>query len=370
MSGSKPASIFRLYRVVLFGLVLVSGAVLCSIGVWNLSQAESASVPTQVQAYIVFVGVLSILVIIPVLYLDTFLRHAVTGRVWLECIWVGCMASLHLSGAAAITTRLPHEMCSPLVELQVPNSCTSTQALEAFAWLSATNLLLYFALLSTSALLHQRQDDTVWHASVKSYPWYLHSLCHRLISRPVSPSDKYSSPLPAPQAQRPIILPTASLQAQYEIEHLSDRDAAARPEAPLVPVLSALQQARKTNVSPRLALYPLHIQAVMPAAGYPSPQEVRSVTPTPTSATKLLAAEQPPPPVPPLPLGDWPRRDIMQQPPPQRSARKAPPVASAGTVATETQRASRPTGPRRPRASSDAAHPVGTDFPSANYHMR
>ncbi|KAI0050914.1 hypothetical protein FA95DRAFT_1603186 [Auriscalpium vulgare] len=344
----RGPTVFVAYRAFLFGLLVVSNAVICSAGVWSLTQAQTAHLATHVQAYMIFLGAFSLLLVLPVIFIDIFTKHAISGRVWVECAWMTLLAIFHIAGAAAVTATLPRDLCTAQGTLSDHRSqrdeltlhhLQSKLLLEGFAWICTTNLLVYLCLLLISTALHARDDDTVWHASVKSYPWYIHFPCRQLKSRPgsptslpFSPSRIVTSPLPAPRPQHPM-----ADFSRYQIEPLSlsaDAQSLEKPVPPMPapPAQHVMQQTRGAT-APRLGLYPLHIQSALvapagaPAGAGPSPSALSVSPSSPSRLWRLSPADEHT-----RPLGDWPRRDIMQQPSPSKS--RGPASASASAAAT------------------------------------
>lgn len=245
-------------------------------------------------------------------------------------------------------------------------------------------VLIYLFALISSGVIHSRLDDTVWHAHVRTYPWYRHAYCQQIKSRPGSPAPPHRHSVVAPQPRRPINLPTESeLGAHYQIEYLGSPIAVEAAENPVPPIpavtagQSMLQKTRQVSLT-MPSLYPEHIQStwMAPERGplLPEPSASRPESnPVPWRTASLPADESP--------LGEWPRKDIMKAPPgPRRTVRKPPPSAfpdasQSPPVAepAEEQRVSstqspssrpvRPTGPRqRTRSSLDMPRPPALDL--------
>ncbi|KAI0286547.1 hypothetical protein BC826DRAFT_80308 [Russula brevipes] len=177
------------YRYSVFVLAIISNAIICSAAAWNLSISQSADLHTQshINIYMVFLGAFTLLAVIVLLFIDILSMRAITGRVWVECLWVDFLLLLHLVGATIVTSNLPHAMCTPRAERIDRNSCSSVKLLMAFSWICTTSLLIYLIFLVVSSILHQKRDDTVWGAQVRSYPWFRHFYCHKLGSSPELP---------------------------------------------------------------------------------------------------------------------------------------------------------------------------------------
>jgi hypothetical protein len=328
-----------LYRYFLFAITLISNAIICSAAAWNLPIAKNTNLHTQQQVdiYMIFLGALSLVFVIPMVFADVFFPRAIAGRVWVECLWVDFLWLLHLIGVIFVTAFLPHDMCTPEAKFINGDSCTSAKVILAFSWICTTNLSIYLFTLLVSAMLHYRQDCTVWSSQVRSYPWYAN--CHKLESRPSTPLPRHprQPPISAPQPRRPIRLPTRSMLSylhKAEIMHVPALD----PEDP-PPVRRASQRATMGQAAASSAqltvLYPLHVQAVWgTSAAGPSSGGGGGDNPafSPTSARPHRTAPAPstatlPPNGSPPPLWNWPRADIMTQPPPVRKKAVAVPSA-------------------------------------------
>lgn len=285
------------------------------------------------------------------------------------------------------------------------DSCTSTRVLQGFSWLctlfctsphhsfqkssSLSALMrndtlrhivfLYLAILLSSALVHYKLDDTIWHASVRRYDWYRHE---KIPASPTTPQlPKLRTSLVAPQPRRPVMLSTQSaLDARYTVEHLSpnatsvfshERPVPPVPAAP--PAQSVMQETRQLELSNELAmpsLYPKHLasawtfpQSSSTSLSPPKPTISRSQpglssssssVPPHTELQPTLSHPQDEPP----PLGQWPRKDIMKQPalppktPPKRTTPRKPPP-SAFTLVPQTPPS--PTSVPPPAASASAS---------------
>jgi len=333
----------HIYRYFLFAIIVISNAIICSAAAWNLPIAKNTNLHTQqqVDVYMIFLGAFSLLFVIPMVFIDLFSERAFAGRVWVECLWMDFLWLLHLIGVIFVTAFLPHDMCTPQVKFINGDSCISAKLILAFSWICTVNLSLYLVTLVVSAMLHYKQDCTVWSSQVRSYPWYSDTSLCRLASRPSSPPPRHQhqAPLSAPQPRRPIQLPTRSvLSYLHKVEqqmHVHTQDPGDSP-----PVRRASQQAMQQATSPNArltVLYPLHIQAVWhPSAGGPSSGnggDNTALSPTSAHSQMPLRSAHPPsatlpPDGGPLPLWNWPRRDIMTLPPPARKKAIAVPSAS------------------------------------------
>jgi len=354
-----------LYRYFTFAITVTSNAIICSAAAWNLPIAKNANLHTQqqVDVYMIFLGAFSLLLVIPMVFVDVFSQRAISGRVWVECLWIDFLWLLHLIGAIFVTSFLSRDMCTPQVKFVNGSSCTSAKIIVAFSWMCTINLSIYLVTLVVSAMLHHKQDYTVWSSQVRSYPWYSQSHLHKLGSRPSSPTPRHRHQLPisAPQPRRPIQLPArAVLSFIHKVEHMH---VPAQDPGDPPPERRVSQRAiPHTNAtSARLTvLYPLHIQAVWgPSAVDPSSGGGgAALSPDPAlSQMPLRSAPVPsatlPPDGGPPPLWNWPRADIMTLPPPPR--KKAIAVPSASTVDPPRRTAQGRGRARSPPASTPAS---------------
>jgi len=260
------------------------------------------------------------LVVIPMLFIDIFVHQALTGRVWVECLWINFLWLMHLAGAILVTAELPPDMCTPQADLINGDSCVSVRLLMAFSWICTVNLLIYLIFLVISSVLHQKRDNSVWSAQVQSYPWYSHFYCHRLGSSPEIPAPYHDAPIPAPQPRRPILLLRRSVFSSLSrIGRAPDRESRITERSPRQ---SVTQQAKPVPI-PLSPLYPQHIQAALgPTAEPPPPSVPPRATHSQNFRSSLVDSSGPPP------LLNWPRPDIMSNPPPKRmAARKKVPAS-------------------------------------------
>jgi hypothetical protein len=171
-------------------------------------------------------------------------------------------------------------------------------------------VFIYLVFLVGSSVLHRRQDDTIWSAQVRSYPWYLNFYCHQLGSSPEVTAPQHDAPIPAPQPRRPILLLRRSvLSSLSRIGRTPDRESGITERSTRQ---SATLQAKPASML-LTSLYPSHIQAALGPTFEPPPL---TVPPRATHSQHLrnsLADNGGPP-----PLRNWPRPDIMSHPPPKR----------------------------------------------------
>jgi len=258
-------------RYLVFGLLVICNAILCSVAVWNLSLAQSFGRNSQVDAFLTF--------------------NVVTGRLWFEVLWVGLFWIMELSGATAVSAMTPDFFCtqSPLMG---NDACVSTHVLLAFSWSSTVILLVYLVCLVCAAIIRQKRDPQIWHASVVEICWC--DTRHDLRSAPTSPSLPrfyktldVIAPQPRPPPPLAIYAYRAGMGPEYHIEHF-------RPDPKRsVPAIAH-------SPSPT-SLYPQHINSSL------TPQQLTRPCPSP-----------------PPPLGHWPRLNAVDQP--LRSKRKSPPT--------------------------------------------
>jgi len=318
------------YRYYLFVITIISNAIICSAAAWNLPISQNANLHTQshIDSYMIFLGALSLLVLLSMLFADVFSRRAFTGRVWVECLWIDFLWLLHFLGSIIVTTNLPRDMCLPQVERVYVNSCASVKLLMAFSWICTINLFIYLVFLVGSAIVHQRRDGAVWSAQVRSYPWY-HLYCHELGSSPKLLRHHDPAPITAPQPQHPIgLLRVSVLSSLFRAERRSYQ-----PDGDIEHIAPqpTMQQARPVSTLPT-TLYPLHVLAVLettpetepePEAGGGLSFSPRFSQPQQHRRSSLIVDGGP------QPLLNWPRADIMSNPPPKRGvARKKVPAST------------------------------------------
>jgi len=282
-------------RYLVFGLLVICNAILCSVAVWNLSLAQSVGQNLQVDAFLTFLGAFSLLFIFTIVFIEILRRNAVTGRLWFEVLWVGLFWIMELSGAAAVSAIVPGALCdqSPIGNA----ACTSTHVLLAFSWLSTALLLGYLVCLVCVAIIRQKRDPQIWRANVIEF-WRFDTR-HDLRSAPASPSlprFQKTSEMFAPQPRRPppiaVYAYRSGMGPEYQIEHFRPSSPVAERPIPTKPPVGA-----KSSM-PTSSLYPQHLHS--------------SLTPQKPS--------QPSPASPPPPLGKWPHPNAVDQP--LRSKRK------------------------------------------------
>ncbi|KAI0831465.1 hypothetical protein BC628DRAFT_1415960 [Trametes gibbosa] len=220
------ANSLSVYRYSCFGLFILCNAVVCCVSVWNLALAQSIGWDPLIDAYMIAISAFGILFIFPVMCIDLLRKNSLIGRVWFECVWVGLFWLLHLAGAAAITAILPNTLCSVEADILLPSSCTSTKVLQAFAWIGAVNLLVYFCILMTTVIIHMKDDSQVWRGNTRLYPWYKLREALPSAGMKPSPARTWSKPFiasAAPQIRLPSDLSRkmSSRSSTFDNEKLS-----------------------------------------------------------------------------------------------------------------------------------------------------
>ncbi|KZV65433.1 hypothetical protein PENSPDRAFT_655810 [Peniophora sp. CONT] len=316
---------------VLFAILVVSAAIIASAAAWNLSFALEAP-QRSIDAYMIFLGGLTLLVVLPLISLDVFLDRAITSRVWIECVWVGTLVLFHLPGAIASTALLASS-CDPfgLAYMNPASACSSYKLLQAFSWISTGNLLLYLSVLLCFAILHARKDSSVWHAHVRAFDWCA------LSSPPTSPAARFNTDIlvaPRPRVP-PLTIPTAGspFGPGYTVEHLSDAQSGTLPSEYVSQTRYVPQQQQQT-------LYPAHVQPYVPPAAGESPSD----PPTPLTFYKRKR----PPPL------DIPQPPTVPLSPPSAPALSVRQHVQSGPSAAPAHRAAGP----RPLPSRIVSDPV------------
>ena len=167
-----------------------------------------------------------------------------------------------------------------------------------------------------------------------SYPWYLHLYCHKLGSSPELAPRRDPAPISAPQPRRPIrLLRLSVLSSLYRADRTPDRAAEATEH---IAPPTMVSRPKLVSTVPT-TLYPSHIMSALEPTQEPEPSYGGALSFSPGFAhprqQHAVDAGGPPP------LSNWPRADIMLNPPPKRTAarKKAP----ASTLPSITE------GPRR-----------------------
>jgi hypothetical protein len=161
---------------------------------------------------------------------------------------------------------------------------------------------------------------------VGSYPWYLHFYCHKLGSSPELPPRLDLAPISAPQPRRPIrLLRLSVLSSLYRAQRTPEATEEFAPPPTMPP--PGLASTVPTT------LYPLHIMSVLEPTQKPEPLHGRvpSFTPGFAHPQQQHPVDDGGPP----PLSNWPRADIMSNPPPRRMATRTKVLSSTLPSMTE-----------------------------------
>ncbi|GJE95203.1 hypothetical protein PsYK624_113840 [Phanerochaete sordida] len=276
---ASPASILLAYRYVLFVFFVICNAIICSVAVWNHGLPEVTGHDFQIDAYLIFLGALGVVFIIPTVAIDLFRRHAVPSRVWFECLWVGIFCLMELAGAAALTANQSNMSCSSAANTM--DVCTSSLVMLAFGWLITVMLLVYLLALTLSAILHHDDGVPVWQTSVRFFPWF--ATRASLASAPASPTRQWKKPLQLSTEPRPQMRQAVLEQPARPVPRAEPSYEPSRPAPPPPRVQPPLVSAEPAS------LYPATLKSSLP----PMPH---------------AASDAPPP------LGDWPRRRLEKSP--------------------------------------------------------
>ncbi|KAF8163205.1 hypothetical protein B0H34DRAFT_312788 [Crassisporium funariophilum] len=396
-------NLLKALRYLVFVVFVICNAIIASVAVWNLSIVESIAIDAsakQISSYLIFVGASGLSLIFPVIFFELYGKNVFVGRVWFELLWVCVFFVMELAGAAAITGQSSAQVCNSVSGgLQNPSfsqdsPCASTQVLQAFTWICTILLLGYFVLLVVSAIIRQREDPTIWHCSVRKFPWL--NGRRNLKSVPTSPSlPRFRSQTPVIAAPRPrrlaimreaILSYRSGLSSEYEVEHYQPQPHAApepvpannRPVPPIPlamasppPLIRQQTQQAQQRQGPTLStpFYPSYVRtAIDPTPQAPPPAQLGQIRRLPPS---------------PPPLGDWPRLDATSRPPrikrkplppvvpPASYSFNAPALSAALQPLASSPTRSRPTGPRRRSSSGEEHRPSHLDLSQiSSFHTR
>ena len=163
---------------------------------------------------------------------------------------------------------------------------------------------------------------------MRSYPWYLHFYCHKLGSSPELAPRRDPAPISAPQPRRPIrLLRLSVLSSLYRAERTPDQ---ASEVTERVAPPTTIPQPRLVSIVPT-TLYPSHVLSALEPIQEPEPSHGGALSFSPG-----FAHPQQQDPVDcggPPPLSNWPRADIMSNPPPNRMAsRKKVPASTLPSI--------------------------------------
>ncbi|KIJ68978.1 hypothetical protein HYDPIDRAFT_172484 [Hydnomerulius pinastri MD-312] len=386
----KNSNTLLIARYTFFGLFVICNAIICSVAVWNHSLVHTNQT-LQVDVYLIFLGAFNLVSVFTFIFAELLCGNPLTTRVWFECGWIGLFWLMHLAGAAAVTAIEPDLHCNSRVITFVHSLCTSERVLLAFTWMCTVILLLYFLLLIFIAVTHQRDDPGVWSSSVHNLRWVTARQC--LSSAPNSPSDprfKKRAPVDIynPRPVRPVPVPAyvhrGGLSPEYEIEHYRPAFSAT-DHMDLESSLSLPDVIPAPRTIPVPAM-PAPVMLHSEAPRYPAPGQHQLPSSIiyagqPSAPTQAVPSSLPSPP----PLGEWPRRDIMEQPiknkrkPPPPSSFEFPkrstiPVTDRPPIASPPDppsqpRVRRPSGPRMRTPSGDnTQRPVPLDLSGISNH--
>jgi len=331
-------------RYLVFGLLVICNAIICSVAVWNLSLAQSVGQNLQIDAFLTFLGAFYLVFIFTILFIEILRRNFVTGRLWFEVLWVALFWIMELSGAAAVSALVPELLCGAQSALIGNDACISTHVLLAFSWLSTIILLVYLLCLVCAAIIRQKQDSQIWHASVVEF--CRSDIRHDLRSVPASPIlPRFHAPeVIAPQPRRPpptvVYAYRSGMGPEYQIEHFHPSSSVTT--RPIAPIITGAQSSMPTS-----SLYPQHLHS-------------------------SLTLQQPlrPSPASPPPLGNWPRPNAVDQPlHSKRKPEPAPftfpardPVSGAVLSLSSSTPRSRPSGPRTSSNLNETRRPPPLDL--------
>jgi len=286
-------------RYLVFGLLVICNAILCSVAVWNFSYAQSVGQNVQVDAFLTFLGAFALVFIFAIIVIEILRKNAVTGRLWFEVLWVGIFWIMELSGAAAFSALAPDLVCGAQSALVSNVTCSSTHVLLAFSWLSTVIFLVYLVCLVCAAIIRHKRDPQIWHAEVVEF--CQSNARYGLRSAPTSPilprfhtteAIAVISSQPRQPPPNTVYAFRSGLDPGYQIEHFRPLSPAAGRPVPA----AALQHVPQTT-----GAVPEQLSAAVPVY----PQLLRSL---------LMSQEssQIHPPVP--PLGNWPLPNAVDQP--------------------------------------------------------
>ncbi|KAG6335397.1 hypothetical protein ID866_3692 [Astraeus odoratus] len=332
-------------RCSLFALFVISNALICVSAVWNHSLTLSSQT-LQVDVYLACLGVLGLMFAFILIFVELLIKHPFTTRVWFETGWVVTFWLMELGGATAVTVLAHTVQCTKQGVVSTDSLCTSERLLLSFTWICTTILLFYFILILYTTITYQRDNPDIWNSTVRCLHWAVGR--ESLRSPPNSPSTpyfkKHTETLPevpyAPRPVRPIPRPVyidhdrAGLGSEYEIEPYRSPPPAQRmpvseqidveyrnslPEAIPIPLseqarpLTSRPPPASPTPPPAAFLRPSEVSYHPIYGPFPTQRELPS-TIIYTNQEEASRAEHLAPSPQSHPLGDWPRRDIMNQP--------------------------------------------------------
>jgi hypothetical protein len=262
---------------------------------------------------------------------------------------------MDLAGGTALAVTVPDFLCAkrargrnPLVE----DGCTSTRVLMAFTWICTATLFCYFVTLFVTTFIRQKTHPRIWHSNIRDLPSF-GSL--RLVSpsTPTLPRFKHNTPtIVAPKPRHPaparlIYSYRSGLSSEYEIEHYNPSNQAASQVAPSFPAAPP----PVTQGYSVASLYPQYMHSTLE-------RQPLAASHTQPSQRHLPYDASPPP------LGDWPRANVLSQPPRKTKRTPGDQFSSAPDltgVRSPPSQSRRPSGPRRP-SGSDGNRPPPLDL--------
>ncbi|KAF9453235.1 hypothetical protein P691DRAFT_720042 [Macrolepiota fuliginosa MF-IS2] len=402
----------RAFRYCVLVTFLVCSALVSSVAVWNLGLVNGVGIANRssllgMDAYLTFLGCSGLVLLFVIAFIEIAHKCWSIATVWFECVWVSLWGLMYFAAGIALTVIESQEDCSTT---DGSSRCVSAQVLLAFTWLCAVTLLIYFSTFMFAVFINKKKDPTIWHSIMRKFPWS--GTCAILASAPPTPTlPRFQNTVPIIKAPKPkharpgntgrapIFSWRSGLSHEYHIEHYrpptvvqpvatraADRPRAAALPALPTPALPSIEMETPEN-NFASSLYPFYMQrAIIIANSEPAHPEPAS-THVPAGVTTRVA--RPPAhtslPASPPPLGNWPRSDIIAQPPMSKKSkgkRKAPPVEVSGDLGASTSPSgsrprergvnpggtgqstapssfppARPVGPRRKSGSSEMARP-------------
>ncbi|TFL07025.1 hypothetical protein BDV98DRAFT_557128 [Pterulicium gracile] len=210
--------LWKLIRICFFAWQVIANAIICSVGVWQLSTTSGLAI----DKYLIFLGAFSLVFVFGIIFIELLVDNPITSRLWFELLWVGIFSVMQLAGAVALCVK--HESLCKVDAL----ACQSSQVLLAFIWICFMTLASYTILLAFPAYRCQASDSRVWNHPVNRFRWSNQRKCR--LHSPSSPTaqakprfnqDDFVVAAPvARRAQNPLSYTHRfGLGSDYEIEH-------------------------------------------------------------------------------------------------------------------------------------------------------
>jgi hypothetical protein len=235
-------------RYTVFGIFVIFNAIICSVSAWNLGILKSIGLFPTVDGFLIFLGILGILLIFPIICIEQTRKNALPSRVWFEVLWVSVFWIFNLSGAAATSALLPDLFCEMAESGWTLDRCTSTKVLVGFLWLSTVMHLAYLMILVIAAIIHAREHPDVWQAGVPDFPWFPKDQGLKRISS--QPSDIESQ---MPKGFRPLYTSKTAFTAEFPHLHPQTPSHQSYPSEKDLPTLYKAPKAPASNNYPRQA---------------------------------------------------------------------------------------------------------------------